>query len=906
MIKRLRPTFPWARFLFGVHSITSLAYEIIWIKMLETRLGMTATALGTVLAIFIAGLGVGSFFISRRLGRRSLSVRRTFVGAQLALAAWSLLFPVFAFLLDKLYVQMSPPLESAAHIGIRAAVGMALLFPPAVLIGLIFPLLTEVLKAGEGPLAQGKLGALYRDGLVWSAIGCTLVPAALIRWGGISGANMSLAVLNALVAAAGALYLPERTLSGSLLSPAAAGKRSFVPLLAVSFLAGACLFICEIAGARFIYLFIHNTFYTQGIVIGVVLITMALGTITFIKLKPRPQALNVWTAFSLALGGLSILPWLLFPAGYVRVFYALQSLSLGPPYVSFLSSLGVLVGLILAVPAFTIGFSCAGLYEIAARQQGALTASIGRVAGWNYAGSFAGALLGTFWMIPSLGLTQTLAWAALVMPLAGLLLLSPARPSRRYTGWGLCILFGGLCLGVAHTRNITFPDQAAGQHRQVLFHREEPSGLIEVFEDIRTGDRFLYSNRLHMEGSDRPEDAVFKTFQGVLPVWLHPHPRQTLVIGLGTGMSLAANLQPGVERLTCIEYSPGIIEASRFFDAATGGLADQPPLTMLRQDGRNFIKLTRDRYDLIIQDLFFPYQTGMGNLYSLEHFQTIRARLNAGGAFAQWVPLHQIGREELRSLVRTFQTVFPHTSLWLDGRFLMLYGSPQPLVLSWPQLKERLKGMKNLKETTPHDFIQFFLAAGPSVAGWSASAPVNTDDNVLIETRTPLLFHQLDRPETGLRNIVEFARYLQPAAAILSGVPPADAEKIRGAFVARKLFTEALDHRLAGRERAALQAYGASYRWNPASYQVRSILEHQWIGVAEGALGERRWPEAAQALQEALRYAPSSRRAMHLLAEVRYAQGRTAESRELFERLLQMYPRAHQARRSMDEKFKTQ
>ena len=59
-------------------------------------------------------------------------------------------------------------------------------------------------------------------------------------------------------------------------------------------------------------------------------------------------------------------------------------------------------------------------------------------------------------------------------------------------------------------------------------------------------------------------------------------------------------------------------------------------------------------YDVIVSDNFHPARSGSGALYTVEHFEAVRARLDAGGVFCQWLPLHQLDLETLRSIVRSF------------------------------------------------------------------------------------------------------------------------------------------------------------------------------------------------------------------------------------------------------------
>ena len=39
---------------------------------------------------------------------------------------------------------------------------------------------------------------------------------------------------------------------------------------------------------------------------------------------------------------------------------------------------------------------------------------------------------------------------------------------------------------------------------------------------------------------------------------------------------------------------------------------------------------TRERFDMVNADLFVPYRSGAGSLYSKEHFESVRDRLAPG------------------------------------------------------------------------------------------------------------------------------------------------------------------------------------------------------------------------------------------------------------------------------------
>jgi hypothetical protein len=87
-------------------------------------------------------------------------------------------------------------------------------------------------------------------------------------------------------------------------------------------------------------------------------------------------------------------------------------------------------------------------------------------------------------------------------------------------------------------------------------------------------------------------------------------------------------------------------------------------VTVVVEDGRNCLSRSAERYDVIISDLFVPWEAGTGNLYTLEHYRTAHDRLERGGVYVQWIPLYQVSDRELGIIARTMDEVFDEVVAW--------------------------------------------------------------------------------------------------------------------------------------------------------------------------------------------------------------------------------------------------
>jgi len=140
---------------------------------------------------------------------------------------------------------------------------------------------------------------------------------------------------------------------------------------------------------------------------------------------------------------------------------------------------------------------------------------------------------------------------------------------------------------------------------------------------------------------------------------LHPAPRHALFLGLGTGVTAGAAAEDPTLDVDAVELLPEVISASSHFSREPQAGAARSRLHVLPGDARRYVRASDRHYDVIVSDNFHPARSGSGALYTVEHFEAVHLRLDPGGVFCQWLPLHQLDLETLRSIVRSFVMVYP-------------------------------------------------------------------------------------------------------------------------------------------------------------------------------------------------------------------------------------------------------
>ena len=922
--------------LYAVHSFVGIAYEVVWIKLLTATIGMTVTAFGVVLSTFMAGLGIGSYVIAQWNGARQNHqepvgrVACRFIAClQTLMGLLGITFPLLLNWGDQFYVLLAPETEGLRHLLAKSLYVGALLLPVTTLHGMNFPVLASLLTRCFARSRTTKPGLLYCIGLLASGSG-SLASLALIPSLGLKHTSLALGVTNLLLALAAFLAscrAPDRAQpireetspSRERRTKKAGSPIPFSVLHTLGGIVGFLLISLEIIGAQYVWLIVNVTAYAEGILLTTVLLMMGVGSGVYLLFRERVRnrsALLTGGLFIALIAQLTVVPIAGDVASLFDGIFREQRLA-------DLTILHVLLGdalltvTILGVPAFGLGMAFCSLCDLAmspssVRPRAAVVAPLGRLYAWHNWGAVLGATVTTFGFLILLGITHTwlLLSAGLVCTLALLTRRLPLSsswgklvPRRTWISgtWGTGLAFF-LLLGVlawlAANADLTFRRAAAGSSQRVLYHHEDAMGVTEVFEDEATMARTLLTSRLRQEGGSGPEEIRVQRIQGSVPLLLHPAPRRVLAVGLGTGISLSPALRDEVEEVTVVEISLGVIEAAeRFFAQANAYVLEHPKVRVVEQDGRNFIKLTRNRYDLIVQELFFPYQTGVGSLYTREHYRQCRAKLAPGGFMAQWITINQLSTDDLRTLVHTFQSVFPSTSLWLNGGYLLILGGLDPLHVDLQRFLERytlndpLGGMPRT-DPDPYNLLGLFVSHGSAVRKWTDGAPLNTDDNRFIEYSAPLAFNALNTVPLAAETLTNLLPHFRPLTDVVRVSPSSDdaRERLTHVSTAARLLIEGIVARAEDRTEEAVALYTQSWERHPSNYQTRTFLERTWATKGHALVLEGRNGAALSWLHKALAINARNLNVRFDLGLIHSRQGNDPAAAEFYESIVRLDP----------------
>jgi spermidine synthase len=566
--------------------------------------------------------------------------------------------------------------------------------------------------------AGGALGSLLGAYVIIPALGL----AASLR----AGACVSIAIGVAAIAlsrgedAAGDPALAERT------PQVPAAQRLPATLLVAAAASGFMVFAGEVVFVHLLALVDGTSVYVFGLVLAVFLVALAAGA-SLSRLLERHMGDGALST-SLALSGLAL-------AATLPVWDHLPSVFvwLGPSVSTWAGREAIRA----AVAAMAIGIpaTCMGttfplvLSSLASRaDRGAQT---GRVTAVNTMASVVGSVVGGYALLPALGSQRACAAIALSYAVAALVVGAPRRRAvvlvAAATAGALLVAPRWDLARLASGANVYFAPQPE-QGRVVWVHEDVHGGVVTVTE--AAARHTLWTNGKY-QGDDGPQMQAQRGFADVPAMFVSRYGR-ALVVGLGTGTTLAALSEYPFARIDVAELSPGISQAARsFFATANRGVLDDPRVRLVQEDGRNLLLVGEDRFDLVTIELTSIWFAGAANLYNREFYATAARRLQEGGVLSQWIQLHHTTLIDIASQMATARAVFPHGAFFVRGEQGMLVSSLAPLV-AHPRMPSDLDDL-----VLADDTIDAFVDDVCAEAHVARTALVSTDDSERLEYATP-------------------------------------------------------------------------------------------------------------------------------------------------------------------------
>ncbi|WP_425614817.1 fused MFS/spermidine synthase [Anatilimnocola sp. NA78] len=724
-----------ATLIFFASGAAGMVYEISWSRQFGNVFGHTVYTSAIVLSSFLGGMAIGYWLAGRYRG--NWQPLMAYGVLEIGAGLWALLVPFALQAAAGTALGSLDPGPANLYVLLRVLFSFAVLLPCTIALGATWPMMAAFLSPRGNPAPQW-LSWGYATNTAGAMIGSVLATAYLLVQVGVTSSSLAAAGVSiACGLIALVLHAAIRTETTSSNKGCIADLTEKIPLrwwLLVG-LSGFSVLALEVLYMRLFSLVFHNSTYTFGIVVTVFLLALAIGSALtgFVGSRVSPALI---AALACGAGGVCIVLSL----GIFRRLTNFDYVT-GESFQDYLFVAFRLVVCVVLPPITALGM----ILPIAWRAIEPRQASESQVAGLTAVSTIAGACgsLAASFALPLLGL-----WGSFGLLIAVYLLLAAAILIALGEKW-LQISIGVIAVvAIEFNWHSMSTVKTLEPGEQLLQRWESAYGWIDAIEQTsrRGGSSRTTQQNLHYGFGDSHTSVQRDYRQGHLPLLLQGHAQDVAFLGMGTGQTAAAAIpHEELKSIVVVELIPEAVQAARYLSETNRGLVDHPRVEIQVNDARRFLSGSGRQFDVIVSDLFVPWESHTGYLYTVEHYRAAKKSLRPGGLFCQWLALYQMGPAEFEAIANSFASVFPNTTLWWvrpnpNSPVLGLIGTEQPI----PYLQTA--AAKGWLEHNPHTGEHDPLLADEQailsfyIGDWHVSprARFNTDEHPIVEFSAPV------------------------------------------------------------------------------------------------------------------------------------------------------------------------
>lgn len=874
----------------GLSGASGLIYQTTWFREFRLVFGGSTAATGVVLAIFMAGLGVGNWIF----GRWAEGVERPlsrYAWLELAVGATAVASGPLLDWLVPVYLATGGQAELGLYgaTGVRCLLAAAVLAVPTVLMGGTLPLAARIVTGVEDGPRRG-VSLLYACNTAGAMIGVLLSTFWSLEAIGNRGTMLLGAASNllaaALAAVGGRLGLEVCGVQGETNTSADPRPTFAVKLAAASAgVTGLTFFLMELVWFRMLSPILGGTTFTFGVILAVILAGIAVGGSLYTFASHRVPMTATLFAVSNAIMALAVAAP--FWAGDSLAIWTAGMLDRDRESFGRLTGVWFLVtAIVVFMPSVMSGLQFPLLIGLVGRGPSGVSRQVGWLIACNTAGAIVGSLLGGLGVMPALGVLGT--WRIVVTILVMLstvawLIGSVQRGVRLGQAALLLVCLAPLGIWWAEGPTAVWKHAGIGAFRDGFARLPTANAREAKLRDVKRsvaweldgveanlaataadGYAFVVNGKVdgHCIG-----DVGTQVWLGLLGAFWHPNPRTAAVVGLGTGESGGWLAEvPTVERVDVIEIEMGVVKVAELCADLNHRVLTHPKVRLVHNDAREALITTRATYDVIVSEPSNPYRAGVANLFTLEFYEAARRALKQGGVFVQWLQLYDVDRPTFQDTLATLQASFRHVEVWQSaiGDSLLLCSDSPPrfdlevLRRRAAQYPYQDAAVAGWRVTSLEGMCSRFVAGNAAVKEFAGGGRLNTDG----VNRLEYGFARSLRLESTahLRDLWRVARRLDddaPATARSTDAASVDAHRqVQWAVWGRGPDPDGASLRDSADRQALLEAYWAknsqsvARRYDASVFPAAPLLEREIIALNLAWTGHDAAPEVLASLSE--------------------------------------------------------
>ncbi len=742
-----------------------LIYEVSWNRHLALILGTSVKASTIILSSFMAGFGLGAIAIGKKAQKISANYKllsALFLGLAVINSLNYSIITNLPTTLTKLNLSLI-----TTDILLHSTV-VILLAIPAFIMGGVIPVISKIIINNNSEIAV-KLGKIYALETLGSTVGGLTTGFILLKYLGQFQTTISVSVLSLLIAVY-AFFAKQKTSSNassntsqikpqiksqlkskSNLHNSKNGKSQGKQIASnndlsarqtaklATFIIGFAMLAMQILWIRVMRTYFPNTSYSFAIIAGSVIVAYYIGSKIFerkieVFKDHKKLIIRILILFSIAIAiGLPLLVY--FPELFMFPFMQMG----GNHFFRLLVIPAIASALIIIPPGILSGFAFPLACKMNSDKAQDISQSLGNTMMINTIGAALGPLVSAFILIPVFGIGKSIL-VLLILLISSTIFILKKFLKEEKSSFTVGSLIGTnliLLVSIIAVKEIQFlPPSVKKLDKKIIEYDETREGTIIISQEKNKGvfGKTTFINNSAVIGSNFESIKAVKMI-GHLPFFSNLKCENALVIGFGIGVTTSAIAShPEVQNIDCVEMIPGLMKTAYHYSDFNNNVQNSTKINAITQDGRYYLQTTNKKYDLISCDPTHPV-LGSGNLYTKEYFEQCLAHLTPNGMVSQYLPIHKLRQEDLLGIIKTFNSVFPNTWLWIGQYHAILMASKSTDKIDFGTWKSKIAQMPkdDFFYFEPYNLATAIIYDKAMMSQVTKDMQINTDDKSYTE-----------------------------------------------------------------------------------------------------------------------------------------------------------------------------
>ena len=746
--------------LIFLSGAAALIYELIWFRMLNIIFGVSGFAVATVVSVFLLGIGIGSIIFGK-LAEKTKNTLKMYAYIELGIAVFSILSFIiiqYTSIFDLIFFYSYNNLNLYLLSAVRFLITVIILIIPSIGIGGTIPLVAKYLLKSNQKLGS-QFSSIYLINTLGAFVGTMMTGFVLVQYLGVTKTFFVAALTNVIIFLIIIIFAKRKVNDQILIYNVNNSKRDdegankMRIMLPILFLTGFITLGYELLWVRVLTNFGSATTFSFTLILGGFLIGFTSGGLfiaQFIdKIKKLLRHFALYSISIAIVGGL-----ILYILSRLHFFYS----NVTGTYQQLITEswLGFIFSVIISI---FMGI----LFPLGVRLYVGNKNEIGKKIGVAYFINTLGAVFGSlatgFFLIPLLGIKVTATiLISLNLMIAAFLIIKKIQ--KRLVPAAALIISVILLVFLINASSNTYHRIADDQ--QELYYAEGVSATVTV-QSVGEGEsayKILYVDSQGV-ASTHPTGIIDAKMLAHLPLFLASEASNAVTVGYGSGGTSYSMLLHEVE-VVALEIEERVIDASREFIELNHYAETNPSLSIIIDDARNYLNNVDRQFDIIVTDVTNLKYKSNPNLYTTDYFEIMRNKLTNKGIAAAWVPLGGLSFNDLQILTASFQSVYPHTTIWFFNReptgFLILIGTPDKLHINIDELASKMtepvaEDLRTIGINNEFEMAATLLLGERDVAKLVQDVQLHTDDRPILEF-SDLEYYTIFNPFDNLEQLL--------------------------------------------------------------------------------------------------------------------------------------------------------